>query len=396
MVAKFVLVVLFALCADALVLVNNPLYCYSLDRTRPQLNMFGTTTEYDVVRGRDDIDSRVSKCTPSRFWFQGRHGSRFPSVADGDNLFSATDTINVDIINKYNAFKTTLCPSDAQLIKNWQINPNFTLTTPGALTQSGWTELKNLAGRLQKAFPTLLPNRYTAQHYFFRHSPIPRTLTSAQAFADGLFAPNVFNSVDYIGQNPDYYLTPFNNCPTWFQFYSSVPEATVFAQGQYYQQMVKQVSEKLGFKNSEQLPANTVDKMITHCKYEQIYNHIAPSPFCSAFSVANHQVNEYYRDLQFSYLSAYGNPAYRKLYENMSCYLLQAMLQFLQSNDPSDQKAKLWFGHDVTLQFMFTALGLFEDATPLTGSNFPQQTNRQWKSSYLTPMGGNMAVIRFE
>lgn len=395
MITKVVLVVLLGFSANALVLINDPLYCYSWDPIRPQIEMFDGTTPYGKVRGT--VDPLVSKCTPSRFWYQGRHGARYPSVPDGDDLLSATDPINHNIVKNFKSLKTTLCLPDAKLIENWQINPNFLLSTPGNLTAAGWYELQNIAARMQKAFPTLLPKKYTPEHYFFRRSPILRTLQSAQAFADGLFGPEEYNLVNYEGgQSPDLFLYFFGSCPIWDTFYSSAVQVEVFQEGQYYQQMVKQVSAKLGFHGSQQLNSSEVDKLITHCKYEQILNLDKSAAFCSAFSIANHQVNEYNVDLEFYYLTGYGNPAYKQLYENMSCYLVQAMLQYLQSNDPSDQKAKLWFGHDVTLQFVFNALGLFEDAVPLTGSNFPQKVNRKWKTSYLTPMGANLAVIRYE
>lgn len=396
MATKFVLIAQLVICANAIVLINNPLYCYSGDIKRPQIEMFGNTTPYGRVRSHF-INSDVSKCKPSRFWFLGRHGMRFPSKADHDNLFSATDNINIDIMKNYNSLKTTLCPSDAELIKNWKINPSFTLRTSGALTSSGWTELSNIASRLQKSFPTLLPKQYDPKYYYFRHSPIQRTLDSARAFADGLFGPTKFDSVDYEGSPyPDRYLLPYFTCPIWLSFWQNVSEAQIFMQGQHYQQMIKQVSAKLGFHGSQRLNASTIEKLMTHCKYEQIFNQISPSAFCSAFSIANHQVNDYYKDLQFYYGCGYGNAAYRKLYENMSCNLIQEMLKFLQSNESSDRKAKLWFGHDITLQLMLTTLGLYEDDVPLTGSNFAQETARKWKTSFLSPMTGNIAVVRFE
>jgi len=397
MTEKFVIIVLLAVCADATFdLPNDPFYCYATDPLKPQIAMFGTTTPYDRVSDLF-INPIVSVCKPARVWYVGRHGSRYPSAPDGDNLLKATDTINKEIWENYLSRETTLCLPDAQLIRDWVINPNFTLLTPGALTETGWNEETKIAERLQRAFPTLFPKVYNQNYYYFRHSPILRTRDTARAFARGLFGEGKFDSVTYEAPpSVDNYLVPFNTCPVWSSFYQNMSEVEIFAQTSDYKEMIQQVSNKLGFYGSRSLSADMVDKLITHCKYERIYSHIKPSAFCAAFSVANHQVNEYYRDLSFYYLFGYGNQPYRKLYENMSCYLVQAMLQFLQSNNPSDQKAKLWFAHDATLQLMFMGLGLFEDEVPLTGSNFEQQINRKWKSTFLTPMGGNFAVIRFD
>jgi len=283
MITKLILMMLLALCTNALVAVNNPFYCFSRDPVRPQMKMFGPTTSYEEVRNQL-IDAKVSACTPSRFWYQGRHGMRFPSVIDHDNLFSATDGISSDILKNYYSSKTTLCSSDAELIKNWKFNHNFNLPKNGDLTASGWTELANLGSRFQKAFPTLLPKLYTSEHYYFRHSPVPRTLESARAFAEGLFGLDEHDSVKYEGHTfPDPYLLPFNSCPVWFSFFKNVSEAEAFTKGTNYQQMIKQVSEKLGFFGSQQLNASIVDKLLTHCKYEQILNPSMQSAFCSVF-----------------------------------------------------------------------------------------------------------------
>lgn len=398
MVLKFSLFALFLVCAHASLLINNPFYCYSKDPIRPQLELFGPTTEYVKIRDHHLNVEHVSKCKPARFWYQGRHGSRYPSAADGDNLFTATTTINNNVTRNYKSSKTTLCPSDAELIKNWQLNVNFTLPGSASLTETGRDELKNLAIRLRKYFPTLLPDRYSPDHYYFHHSPVSRTLQSAQAFAGGLFGPKESQNVDYLGgEATDRFTYPFGNCAAFVSIeLGGIPQLTDFEQTSDYLQMVKDASQKLGFHGSQQLSANIVSKIITHCRYEQIYNHIKPSAFCSAFSYADQQVNEYISDLSYYYLFGYGNTENRVLYENMSCYLLQALLQFLQSNNPNDQKAKLWFAHDVNLTFMFVALGLYEDEIPLSGTNFAQQGNRKWKISYITPMAANLVVVRYE
>ena len=386
---------LLALSVNALVLVNNPFYCFSEDPIRPQFAMFGTETAYAEIPIPKVINPIVSQCKPSRLWYLGRHGTRFPAAMEGDNLLSEVDTIAVDILQNYESSKTTLCPSDAELIRNWKFNYNFASNTSAEMVEAGWEELKYLSSRLQKAFPTLLPNHYSSEKYFFRHSPSPRTLSSAKIFAAGLFGSS--ENVNYeVGGLPDLYLLPFLNCPSWSKFKRNVPEAEAFVLGSNYQEMLQQVNSKLGFHGSDQLDANTIDKLITHCKYEQIYNPSGSSAFCSSFSIANHQVYEYYRDLKIYYTYGYGNPAYRTLYENMSCTMLQNLLKFLLSNDSADQKAKLWFGHDATLHFMFTSLGLFEDEIPLNSSNFRKQKTRKWKTSFLTPMAANLVIVRYE
>lgn len=381
---------------NAQLYINDPKYCYSWDPVHPQIKMFGTVTPYDELRART-IDAKASSCKPERIWFQGRHGSRYPSTADTDNVLSATDNINNDIIQNYVLMKTTLCPADVEVLRNWVLNPNFTLSTAALETESGWTELTALGQRLQAAFPELLPREYCPRHYYFRHSPLVRTLESAKAFARGLFGPDCFEKVTYEGGSyPDMLLLPFYSCPEYISILGKdIPEQVAFAKTPEFVQMLEQVNTKLGFLGAEQKSAFEIEKLITHCRYEQMYDHTKPSAFCAAFSYANHEIYEYYYDLLNYFRSGYGYTEYRNLYENLGCTLLQEILKYLMSNDLNDQKAKILYGHDVTLQLLFVTMGFFEDKVPLRADNFAQQSKRQWKAS-LTPMGGNMAIIKYK
>lgn len=331
-------------------------------------------------------------------WFQARHGSRFPSTADGDNVFSPTDIIRDEIIKKYSQGGTTLCHPDVEVLENWVLNPNFTLTTSAPETESGWTELTELGQRFQAAFPDLLPRLYSPKNYYFRRTPIARTLESAKAFARGLFGPDCYEKVTYEGGSfPDLLLRPQDSCSIYGSFRAPYyPEQISFAGTPEFLEMLEQVNMKLGFVGYEQKSFDEIEKLMTQCRYEQTYDHDKPSVFCAAFSYANHQLYEYFYDLMNNFRSGYGNTDYRNLYENLSCALLQEMLTYLMSTDLNDQKAKIFYAHDVTLQLLFVSMGLFEDKVPLRGDNFAQQTMRQWKASSLTPMAVNMAVIKYK
>lgn len=91
--------------------------------------------------------------------------------------------------------KGTLCPQDLALITDWQLNNNLTVAYSEFLAVAGWNELKNIATRYQRAYPTLLPSTYSQSKYLFRHSDTQRTQASFKAFADGLFGNNGFQQV---------------------------------------------------------------------------------------------------------------------------------------------------------------------------------------------------------
>lgn len=167
-------------------------------------------------------------------------------------------------------------------------------------------------------------------------------------------------------------------------------------EGPEYQEMVMQVSKKLGFHGSHTLSVEEVQTLSTICRFEQIWDTNGTSPLCAGFSVANQQVNDYWEDLDFYYRWGYGLRNYRRFFENLFCHLIQDMLHFLRSNDPNDYKARIFSAHISAIKIALVTLGAVKDEVPLTRHNFAQQTFRLWKSSLICPMAANLAVIRYE
>ena len=375
---------------------HNRFYCFSQDPVKPQIGMFATKSTYETNRGQN-IDAHASTCTPSKLWLLSRHGTRLPSKTELGKIFEVNEILHRDILRNYDEGKTSLCASDFELIRNWRFDSNITLDKEQFLTVAGWNELQGLAQRYQAAFPTILSSNYSQQDYFFRTTYKQRTLASLKAFADGLFGFNGFEQVRF-EEVPavDFLLRPHDNCPLYDEVTDIPIEQNKFTEGPEYEEMILQVSEKLGFLGSKALRTREVEALASICKYEQIWDTNATSPMCAAFSVANHQVLEYYEDLSYYWKVGYGYSNFRALFENMNCHLMQDMLTFLESNSATDHKARIFSTHSTILQLILVTFGAFEDENPLTRHNFAQQTLRLWKSSLVAPMGTNLAVIRYE
>ena len=168
-----------------------------------------------------------------------------------------------------------------------------------------------------------------------------------------------------------------------------------FEEGPEYQEMLLQVNTKLGFSGSSEMSSQDVRTMWEFCRFEQTSNIEVSFAWCTALSIANHAVLEYYYDIGDSFATGYGG-APRKLIENLNCNLMQEMLRFMESTVSDDQVGKIFGTHSSALQLFLASLGVFDDASSLNRHNFAQQTFRQWKTSLLTPKGANLAVIRFE
>lgn len=394
---KFLAVSLTFLWVDASVSQHNPFYCYSTDPIRPQVELFSIISTYETHRG-NVVATNASSCTPAKFWLISRHGTRLPTRSDITNMLEHNERLHSEILRNYDAGRSSLCAADIELIRNWRFDPNITVEREQLLTVTGWNEFQNLAQRYQVAFPTLLPSTYTQSHYLFRTVQTQRALGSMRAFADGLFGYNAFENVRFEDvPDIDLLLLPHDNCPLFNEITAVSSEQLAFAEGPEYQEMLSQVSTKLGFHGAQHLRPVEVSTLVNLCRFEQIWNINGTSPMCAAFSFANHQVLEYFEDLHFYYRLGYGHATeFRTLFEGIYCRLTQDLLGFLQSTDPNDHTAKLYGGHTAMMQLILVTFGLFEDEVPLARHNFAQQIFRQWKTSRISPKGSNLAVVRYE
>lgn len=377
--------------------VHNAFYCYSEDRIRPQIKMFSVYSDYESNRG-NNVDPLASSCAPSKFWLINRHGTRLQSRSELQDIFDYSGRIQEGVLRNYDAGRTSLCAVDIEMIRNWTFDPNITLDREQILTETGWNELAGLSRRYQQAFPTLLPSTYSANHYFFRSTSTQRAIESLRAFTVGLFGESGAQQVVFEPiVNPDLLLRPHDFCNDFLEVSDPSDEQEAFAEGPEFQEMLTQVSNKLGFHGSNHLERVEVETLVNLCRFEQIWNVTSNSPWCSAFSVGNHQVLEYYEDLLWYYRFGFGNHGqYRTLYESINCNLFQDLLRFLQSNAPSDQTTKIYSGHTATIQLFLGMFDLYKDEDLLTRHNFAQHVIRLWKMSKLSMKATNMAIIRYE
>jgi len=308
------------------------------------------------------------------------------------------DKLHEGVLQNYRNGKSSLCSSDYELLHDWRFDTNITVDKESYLTISGWNEFVGIGQRFQAAFPTLLPANYSTRDYFFRHTDRQRTLASLRAFADGLFGYNGHEQVEFEDiADPDLLLRPHDNCPLYDNVTGNDIEENAFKAGQEYQQMLTQVSTKLGFHGAEHLTAEQVETVDAMCRFEQIWNLEMTSPWCAAFSIANMAVVEYREDLDYFWSVGFGyREQFRPLIENMNCRLMQDMLQFIASNNSSDHLTRIFNTHSSMLQLIIVNLGVFEDDVLLTRHNFAQQTERLWRSSLIAPMAANLAVVRYE
>lgn len=65
------------------------------------------------------------------------------------------------------------------------------------------------------------------------------------------------------------------------------------------------------------------------------------------------------------------------------------------AGDALTQKAVIYFTHSTPFEAFLTALGIAQDAVPLRADNYYQQTQRQWRTSTLSPFAANLAAVLY-
>lgn len=247
---------------------------------------------------------------------------------------------------------------------------------------------------MQEEFPTILPNNYSQSNYYFRSADDKRTIDSLKAFASGLFEDAT--SVKYEpAPSFDITLKPYLSCSIFNETIKSISQLQKFTESLNYISFVYRLNRRLGIILPNSLSDEEIDTMMDICKYEQSWNIEAPSAFCAPFSIGLYQTYELYMDLEIYYKYGYGFKDSRNLYENLHCLLMQDLLKFVESNNPNDKKARIFNGHMVTLQMLFVTFGVFEDEAPLKWFD-NEHKKRLWRISKLSPMAGNLAIIRYE
>lgn len=369
---------------------HDPDYCYATDPERPQKSRLVERTSYDIIRGSLNLPNTT--CVPSKFWFYTRGGARLPAAIDIERMQNLTPAVQ-NIVSARTSGRGNLCEPDFNLIRDWQLDPNITVESEQFLTVAGWNQMKNIAIRYQRAFSTLLPNTYNRSQITFRHTDRQRTRANVFAFADGLYDGDFEQVMPEPPQNPDRLLRPHDGCDFYNEATNNRIQRFAFENGDLFQTMMEQVNDKLGLVGAQRLDVRQVRIIWEVCAYEQLWNLETPAPFCGAFSMDNNLVLEYFEDLDFYYNTGYGGP--RRLFENMNCPLIQDMFDFLE-NDNGVETARVYTSHSTAFRLMLVSLGVFGADETLNSDNFHQQACREYRSSLISPMATNLAVIRYD
>uniref|UniRef100_A0A3Q3WLH6 Multiple inositol polyphosphate phosphatase 1 n=1 Tax=Mola mola TaxID=94237 RepID=A0A3Q3WLH6_MOLML len=307
-----------------------------------------------------------------------RHGTRYPTsrnIRDMQQLYK---------IVLHNA------SGEDSLLKEIQTQWTmwYTEDMDGRLVQKGVNDLKHLAVRLSKLFPSLISEEKLRGGFIrFTTSSKHRCVNSTLSFKAGLTELWVF-----VHAMNDTLMRFFDQCKRFVQEVdnngSAVVEVNKFKQGPEMSRVQEKIADRL----------KVLHSLITHdmteaafylCAYEFAIKSMN-SPWCQLFDEDDAKVMEYASDLREFWKRGYGHDINSK----SSCVLFHDM--FSRLNKQVSEAVTVQVGHADTLLPLLTLLGFFKDSTALTSTNYAAQTHRSFRTSHMLPYAANLVLVLYD
>ncbi|XP_037906261.1 multiple inositol polyphosphate phosphatase 1-like [Hermetia illucens] len=214
-----------------------------------------------------------------------------------------------------------------------------------------------------------------------------------KAFIEGLFGPGAYNAISQPARpENDSFLVPVKNCPSWSAVLNNLkaPDSapSKFLTSPLVAQMLDDVGKRLGF--DKPLTFKRAQLIYNMCAYEKAWFLDKPSPWCSVLTLDQVKIIEYDYDLFYQYKSGYGND----YNYNLPCEVMKDMLSRMAKDE--EPRVTAYFSHSTFLQMFATALGIFEDSSRMTSTNYDSMENRKWRSSKMDPFAANYAIIKYD
>ncbi|KAJ7371064.1 PHOsphatase [Desmophyllum pertusum] len=178
-----------------------------------ELFRFGTKTAYHF----DNTSLTFPEgCQPVHINMVLRHGSRYPSGGDREEIDELLTSLNkIYTVNKPFRYQNLTIP--------WDKPRAWSDAEPSELTSVGENEQYNIAKRFRSRFPEVFVKNYWNKYYKFVSSDKMRTAQSAMSFAFGLFeargpvTTSKFQpvAITFSGRENDKLLSSYKWCPRY-------------------------------------------------------------------------------------------------------------------------------------------------------------------------------------
>lgn len=377
------------------VLARDVDFCFA-DEDDPYLYM-ATKTAYHFVHGGKTRFQTVPYCRPVQIWMLATHGTRCPSMHEIDEIVSLNNLKEQILQNHEERKEGHMCNRDLENLRRWKPDEYLSPQRAEVLTPQGVEDMKLLARRLQSNFPELLqPNvsSITPANYKFRAT---EARDSMMSFMEGLFGSRFAVLPEESSLN-DTLLTAYKTCGIWNNEENEGSfenmERSRFDNGPEFQNLVKNVSRRLGFLYN--ISTDLIDAIYDACRYQKAWSVTELSPWCAAFNKEELRILEYREDLDYYYKAGYG----RDINTRLGCPLLHDMMRHfwnIAHDKMSGEPAGIFYFSDiVSLQNLLTTMGINEDQKQLTAYNYKAMAKRQWRTSIISPFAANLVAVFYK
>ncbi|XP_058795151.1 multiple inositol polyphosphate phosphatase 1-like isoform X3 [Phymastichus coffea] len=324
-----------------------------------------------------------------------------------------------------------LCARDLDELRDWQLDPGLATENADALAMQGESQMRELAGRLKRAFGDLLDARSAKpEDFVFRATDTQRTQASMRAFRRSFLdageslvrteIPPVNDTLLLACLKKNLRLLPScrrkssvprgrlatrpSTCPPSATGSPPVPRfepcsgrsgADLDSPRTWIFVSSPARSTRLRPRSTLDSPglSATVESMYDACRYETAWHPGRASAWCLVFRGDELKVLEYRGDLDYYYFCGPG----RAMSAKLGCRPLSDMLGRFRAlaggNSTNQPRGVFYFAHTVTLQTFMAALQMTEDSRSLLASNYADVQDRRYRTSLLGPFATNVLAV---
>ncbi|TWW78597.1 multiple inositol polyphosphate phosphatase 1-like [Takifugu flavidus] len=320
-----------------------------------------------------------------------RHGTRYPT---GKNVKKMHDFY--ELVKSSAGRESWL----QELQNQWTMW--YTEDMDGRLVQKGVDDLKNLAVRLSKLFPSMISEeKLRAGMIKFITSSKHRCVNSTLSFKAGLTELWAISDQEIEHTVNDALMRFFDQCTRFVQEVdgnpSALSEVESFKLGPEMRRVREKIAERLRVPYSD-ITYDSAEAAFYLCAYEFAIKTVN-SPWCRLFDQVDAQIMEYANDLKQFWKRGYGHDINSK----SSCILFHDLFSRLEkavSDHKSGQKVTeavtVQVGHAETLLPLLTLLGFFKDNNRMTSVNYAAQTRRSFRTSLIVPYAANLVLVLYD
>ncbi|XP_034753463.1 multiple inositol polyphosphate phosphatase 1-like [Etheostoma cragini] len=321
-----------------------------------------------------------------------RHGTRYPTIK---NVKEMQQLYHVVL---HNASGQERWLRDIQT--QWTMW--YTEDMDGRLVQKGVNDLKHLAVRLSKLFPSLISEEKLRGGFIkFITSSKHRCVNSTLSFKAGLTELWSITDMEFDHVVNDALMRFFDQCTRFVQEVENNPsalsEVDKFKQGPEMRRVREKIADRL------RVPYNTITQDMTEaafylCAYEFAIKAVN-SPWCQLFDEDDAKIMEYASDLTEFWKRGYGYDINSKSSCNLFHDVFNRLNKAASENKSGQQVTEavtVQVGHADTLLPLLTLLGFFKDSNALTSTNYDTQTQRSFRTSHMLPYAANLVLVLYD